>query len=101
MPTIPPDYSVAAFRASHDPECLSSSLAAHLTAILASAPSTLETIPDVVHGLRGLGHDLRSFDESNTFSIWCANWCAEAQRPSLSVEFHFGGPAPSVLIHWS
>jgi hypothetical protein len=43
----------------------------------------------LVEELRGLGHDLWSFDESDDFQLWCGDYVSPKQPWELVLEIHY------------
>jgi hypothetical protein len=78
---------------------LGDELAQELTRrVQASADPAQETY-ECIEDLKRLGHDLWSFDESDDFQLWCADWTRPTKQVELFVEFVYRqNERPSVTI---
>ena len=81
-----------------DNAALATELSLELTRRLRSSPSPAHECYAIVDELRQLGHDLSSFDESDDFQIWCADWTKPPRPFELLLELHYAeGEPPSAL----
>ena len=80
-----------------DRDALCTRLAAAITKRVASSSHFHDRVHAVVSELRALGHDLWSFDEDDTFAIWCPNY-AQAAGPGIVITFRSDGPTE---VGWS
>jgi hypothetical protein len=70
-------------------ERLAHELAEELVRRLQASSDPANTAYECIEDLKGLGHDLWSFDESDDFQKWCGNWTAPKTAFELIVGFTY------------
>ena len=89
-------FSYDAFIRASDRAGLAHELAAEITRRLRAAPDPDSEGHLLADELRGLGHDLHSFDESDDFQLWRGSWVATRNDSELILDIRYAsGQAPS------
>jgi hypothetical protein len=91
-------FSYESFVSSSDRAALATELSAELTRRLRSSTRPASECYALIDELRQLGHDLWSFDESDDFQIWCADWTKPPRPFELLVELHYAEEQPSSAL---
>ncbi len=92
-------FSSEGFAAAQDRESLAKELQGAIEVRLRESTDPEAEAKVIVSELRGLGHDLWSYDESAHFQTWCADWASPAQLLELLLEMSYphGEPASAIV----
>lgn len=93
MTAIDERFGATAFQRASSPQVLADDLAALLTARLVQEPAE-KVVRAAVQELRAVGHPLASFDESDDFAIWYAEY---PNQHRFVVEFSYRDDKPAVV----
>ena len=96
-PVLDHRFSYETFVAGTDEyrERLANELEEELVRRLQASSDPAKTAYECIENLKGLGHDLWSFDESDDFQEWCGNWMAPKASFELIVGFTYGEQEPA------
>jgi hypothetical protein len=87
---IPDRFCLSAFRQAGDADALCEELSLLLTERLRAATDRAVEERLIIEDLRGLGHDLWSFDDNGDGGAWCADWTRPSAGPTLVVQTTYG-----------
>jgi hypothetical protein len=87
---IPERFCPSAFHRTGDTAALCEELSVVLTERLRAAADRVVEEKLIIEDLRGLGHDLWSFDDDGDGGTWCADWTRPRAGAALVVRTRYG-----------